>query len=218
VLWHHAFVIALANIAILLIADAGRFVLRSLRSRRSLTAENLFLRRQLALCKERGIRPRQIDLATRVSLAVLAKLNPAWAHEQRGQSEHHAIEHGQIRSAMVAAIADKQLMLQQQRLRSDGAHATWADEFHKGDQQVDGENEDVAHGQTVPQPPTPARLRAQANSLTLRFRHPQALNGHLKRAGRRLQQTSAGTHDYSLHLGSRYRTCPGTLAEGSRCA
>jgi hypothetical protein len=37
-------------------------------------------------------------------------------------------------------------MLQQQRLRSDGAHATWADEFHKGDQQVDGENEDAAHG------------------------------------------------------------------------
>ena len=27
-LWHHAFVIALANIAILLITDAGRFVLR----------------------------------------------------------------------------------------------------------------------------------------------------------------------------------------------
>ena len=37
-------------------------------------AENLFLRRQLALCKERGIKPRRIDPATRVSLAVLAKL------------------------------------------------------------------------------------------------------------------------------------------------
>jgi hypothetical protein len=49
-------------------------VLRSLRSRRSLTAENLFLRRQLALWKERAIRPRRIDPATRVSLAVLAKL------------------------------------------------------------------------------------------------------------------------------------------------
>jgi hypothetical protein len=36
-------------------------------------------------------------------------------------------------------------MLEQQRLRSDGAHATWTDEFYKGDQQVDGENEDVAH-------------------------------------------------------------------------
>jgi putative transposase len=38
----------------LFIAEAGRFVMPSLRSRRSLTAENLFLRRQLALCKERG--------------------------------------------------------------------------------------------------------------------------------------------------------------------
>jgi hypothetical protein len=41
-------------------------------------------------------------------------------------------------------------MLQQQPLRSDGAHATWADAFRKGDQQVHGENEEVARGQTVP--------------------------------------------------------------------
>ena len=46
----------------------------SLRSSRSLTAENLFLRGQLALFKEQGIKPRRIDPATRVSLAVLAKL------------------------------------------------------------------------------------------------------------------------------------------------
>jgi putative transposase len=71
---HDEFVIALVKIAILLIADAARFVMLSLRSRRSLTAEILFLRRQLALCKERGIKPRRIDPATRVSLAVLAKL------------------------------------------------------------------------------------------------------------------------------------------------
>ena len=37
-------------------------------------AENLFLRRQLALFIERGVRPRRIDAATRVSLAVLAKM------------------------------------------------------------------------------------------------------------------------------------------------
>ena len=73
-LWHDGLVIALVNIAMLFIADAGRFVMLSLRSRRSLTAENLFLRRQLALCQERGIKPRRIDPATRVNLAVLAKL------------------------------------------------------------------------------------------------------------------------------------------------
>jgi hypothetical protein len=37
-------------------------------------------------------------------------------------------------------------MLQQQRLRSEGACTTWPEEFHKGDQQVDGEKEEVAHG------------------------------------------------------------------------
>ena len=37
-------------------------------------AENLFLRRQLALFKERGIQPRRVDSATRISLAVLARL------------------------------------------------------------------------------------------------------------------------------------------------
>jgi len=67
-------VIALAKIARLLLADALRFLLLSLRSSRSLTAENLFLRRQLALYKERGIKPGRIDPATRVSLAVLARL------------------------------------------------------------------------------------------------------------------------------------------------
>jgi hypothetical protein len=36
--------------------------------------------------------------------------------EQRGQSEHYAIESGEIRSAMAGAIANEQLMLQQQRL------------------------------------------------------------------------------------------------------
>jgi len=46
---------------------------------------------------------------------------------------------------MAGAITDQQLMLQQQRLRSDGTNATRPEELHKGDQQVDGENEEVAH-------------------------------------------------------------------------
>ena len=44
------------------------------RSTETLRAENLFLRRQLALYIERGVRPQRIDPATRVSLAVLARL------------------------------------------------------------------------------------------------------------------------------------------------
>jgi len=41
----------------------------------ALRAENLFLlRRQLALYIERGVQPRRVDSATRVSLVVLARL------------------------------------------------------------------------------------------------------------------------------------------------
>ena len=66
--------IALAKFAIKLSADALRSVILSLRPSRSLAAESLFPRRQLALYKERGNKLRRIEPATRVSLALLAKL------------------------------------------------------------------------------------------------------------------------------------------------
>src|SRR6266404_6493766 len=44
-----------------------------LRSQRSIEAENLFLRRQLALYVERGVEPRRMDSATRVALAFLSR-------------------------------------------------------------------------------------------------------------------------------------------------
>ena len=46
----------------------------AVRPRRSIEAENLVLRRQLALFKERGVKPRRIDAATRLSLAWLSRL------------------------------------------------------------------------------------------------------------------------------------------------
>ena len=49
--------VALIKIAVQLIADAARFIILVLRPTRSVQAENLFLRRQLALFKERGIQP-----------------------------------------------------------------------------------------------------------------------------------------------------------------
>jgi putative transposase len=64
----------LAKIGICLIEDAFRWVLLLFRSTKSVQAENLFLHRQLALFLERGVRPRRVDSASRVSLAVLAKL------------------------------------------------------------------------------------------------------------------------------------------------
>jgi putative transposase len=66
-------VIAFARIVLLLLADLVGLALLSIRPRRSIEAENLVLRRQLSLYKERGVKPRRIDAATRVSLAWLAR-------------------------------------------------------------------------------------------------------------------------------------------------
>jgi putative transposase len=66
--------VALIKITVYLLDDAFRFVCLLFRSTQSLQAENLFLRRQLALFVERGVRPRQVDVATRVSLAILARM------------------------------------------------------------------------------------------------------------------------------------------------
>ena len=58
----------------MLLVDLMRFAGLLFVSHGTLLAENLFLRRQLALYKERGIKPRRVDAATRVSLAVLSRL------------------------------------------------------------------------------------------------------------------------------------------------
>jgi hypothetical protein len=73
-LWHDERMVTLAGIAVRLIEDALRWVVLLFRSTEAVRAENLFLRRQLALYIERGVRPRRADAPTRVSLAVLAKL------------------------------------------------------------------------------------------------------------------------------------------------
>ena len=62
------------SIAVRLLTDAAWFVILQFRPIASVQAENLFLRRQLALYKEPGIHPRRIDAATRISLAILARL------------------------------------------------------------------------------------------------------------------------------------------------
>ena len=65
--------VALVKIVVQLLADAAGFVVLLCRPTQSVQAENLFLRRQLALFKERGVQPRRIDAATRISLAILAR-------------------------------------------------------------------------------------------------------------------------------------------------
>ncbi len=66
--------IVLARIVLRLLADMAGLIALSLRRQRSVVAENLFLRRQLALHQERGIKTRRVDAATRVSLALLSRL------------------------------------------------------------------------------------------------------------------------------------------------
>jgi transposase InsO family protein len=64
----------LLKIAAYLLADGVRCIALLFRSTTSLRAENLFLRRQLAMFMERGVKPRRIDGASRASLAVLGKM------------------------------------------------------------------------------------------------------------------------------------------------
>jgi hypothetical protein len=49
-------------------------VAEALRSSQSIQAENLFLRRQLALFIERGVKPQRVDPATRIALTLLSQL------------------------------------------------------------------------------------------------------------------------------------------------
>ena len=66
--------IALARMVLRLVADLIGLLVLTVWSRRSIQAENLLLRRQLALFKEREVTPRRIDAATRLSLAWLSRL------------------------------------------------------------------------------------------------------------------------------------------------
>jgi len=53
--------------------DLVLLVLSATRSCAQLAAENLFLRKQLALCRERRVKPRRADDATRITLAGLSR-------------------------------------------------------------------------------------------------------------------------------------------------
>jgi putative transposase len=56
-----------------ILADLIHFLCLGLRSRTSLAAENLFLRKQLAFYQERKVKPRRADNPTRVTLVLLGR-------------------------------------------------------------------------------------------------------------------------------------------------
>jgi len=73
-LWHDRRAVAPARIVLRVVADMAGLLLLSPRARRAVEAENLFLRQTLALFQERGVKPRRVDAATRLSLTLLFRL------------------------------------------------------------------------------------------------------------------------------------------------
>ena len=60
--------------ATIVLLDFGRLLAIGVRSRRTLAAENLFLRKQLALFQERQVKPRRADDSTRWVMATLSRM------------------------------------------------------------------------------------------------------------------------------------------------
>jgi putative transposase len=56
-----------------IVSDLVHFLCLGLRSRTSLAAENLFLRKQLAFYQERKVKPRRADNPTRLTLVLLSR-------------------------------------------------------------------------------------------------------------------------------------------------
>jgi len=56
-----------------ILGDFFHFLCLGLRSRTSLSAENLFLRKQLAFYQERQVKPRRADDPTRLTLVLLSR-------------------------------------------------------------------------------------------------------------------------------------------------
>src|SRR6202047_5449140 len=97
-----------------------------------------------------------------------------WAHEEGGQPEHKAIERGEIRRTLSGAIADQELMLEQERLSCDPAHAAGAEEFREGNEQMDRQEKQIAHELKLSRRPICTRLHHSGDSRqNLPIRHPQ---------------------------------------------
>jgi len=64
----------LISLLLALVRDALRFLVLGTHSQAALKAENLFLRKQLALYLEREVKPRRATDATRLSMVLLSRL------------------------------------------------------------------------------------------------------------------------------------------------
>ena len=75
--WPHPRVLSALSIVVRAVAGLVGWVALAFWSRQSLDAEVRFLRRQLALYVERALKPRRIDGATRISLALFPAVRMA---------------------------------------------------------------------------------------------------------------------------------------------
>src|ERR1017187_2529603 len=72
-MWHYRRVLARFQIVLQLLTDLAGIIPLAVRRQGALAAEILMLRRQLALYVERGVKPRRIDPATRITLALRSR-------------------------------------------------------------------------------------------------------------------------------------------------
>src|ERR1700741_4761085 len=101
-----------------------------------------------------------------------------WAHKEGSQPEHKAIEHGEIRRTLSGAIADQELMFEQERFSYDLARAARAEEFREGHEQMDRQEEQVAHELETILPANLHKTAPQRRFMpNLPIRHPQGLCG-----------------------------------------
>ena len=107
--------------ATIVLLDFGRLLTIAVRSRRALAAENLFLRKQLALFQERKVKPRRADDSTRWMMATLSGMF-AWRDALRNVKPGYAHRLAPPRIPAVLALeiqADRKTALAQRPSATD---------------------------------------------------------------------------------------------------
>src|SRR6202007_921903 len=96
-----------------------------------------------------------------------------WAHKEGSQPEHKAIEHGGGRRTLSGASACEGLMFEQERFSYDLARSARAEEFREGHEQMDRQEEQIAHELETILPANLHKTAPQRHFMpNLPIRHP----------------------------------------------
>jgi hypothetical protein len=114
-----------------------------------------------------AIHQRLVEFEQRGRFHDCGKLRDATgADKERDQSEHKTIDGAEIRGTLPGAIADDELLLEQQRFRGHRAHAARAQQFRYGYEKVNCEEQQIAHElHTI----TPTNLRKTVREAPFRL-------------------------------------------------